>query len=296
MFDPRIGRWLSEDPIGFQAGDTDLYRYVGNSLANLTDPSGLVGDRNRELTERQRRDAFYEARDSDTVPNTHTATDGQRYRFRVDYNYFTLGPLGERQVLFTRIGNVRDAVRRVLADLGPENTSDRPWGFQRYNALSPAVRARLSRFFGDGNALDNWHLSDVRRVFWQVANAIDEYTLYFENDYAPDGDNLAWVLNYGIYWGYIHLCPSFWTVSPRRQAAAVFHELSHVYGRTEDFGYARLGSWTPGEAANRPSYRLRGRDVTLTTRELRRNASTYEWFFYNYYLTWLPETPSPRPR
>ena len=35
------GRFISEDPIGFEAGDPNLYRYVGNSPHNFTDPSGL---------------------------------------------------------------------------------------------------------------------------------------------------------------------------------------------------------------------------------------------------------------
>ena len=29
-YDARVGRWLSEDPVGFAAGDGNLYRYVGN--------------------------------------------------------------------------------------------------------------------------------------------------------------------------------------------------------------------------------------------------------------------------
>ncbi|MEJ5342969.1 MAG: RHS repeat-associated core domain-containing protein [Thermogutta sp.] len=29
-YDARVGRWLSEDPIGFASGDGNLYRYVGN--------------------------------------------------------------------------------------------------------------------------------------------------------------------------------------------------------------------------------------------------------------------------
>jgi RHS repeat-associated protein len=37
-----IGRWLSEDPIGFSGGDTNLYRYVGNGPTNATDPNGLA--------------------------------------------------------------------------------------------------------------------------------------------------------------------------------------------------------------------------------------------------------------
>jgi RHS repeat-associated protein len=40
-YDPRVGRFDSEDPIGFSAGDLNLYRYVQNSPTNFTDPSGL---------------------------------------------------------------------------------------------------------------------------------------------------------------------------------------------------------------------------------------------------------------
>jgi len=40
-YDPRLGRFISEDPIGFSAGDANLTRYVGNSWPNATDPSGL---------------------------------------------------------------------------------------------------------------------------------------------------------------------------------------------------------------------------------------------------------------
>jgi RHS repeat-associated protein len=41
-YDPQTGRFLSQDPIGFAAGDMNLYRYVGNSTPNFTDPSGLA--------------------------------------------------------------------------------------------------------------------------------------------------------------------------------------------------------------------------------------------------------------
>ena len=40
-YDASIGRWLSEDPIGFSGGDANLYRYVGNGPVNGSDPSGL---------------------------------------------------------------------------------------------------------------------------------------------------------------------------------------------------------------------------------------------------------------
>jgi len=42
-YDPAVGRWISEDWIGFAAGDVNLSRYVSNSPTNLTDPEGLAG-------------------------------------------------------------------------------------------------------------------------------------------------------------------------------------------------------------------------------------------------------------
>jgi RHS repeat-associated protein len=38
------GDWLSKDPTGFDAGDTNVYRYVGNSPTNASDPTGMFWD------------------------------------------------------------------------------------------------------------------------------------------------------------------------------------------------------------------------------------------------------------
>jgi RHS repeat-associated protein len=40
-YDPKTGRWIAQDPIGFDGGQTDLSQYVGNNPTNATDPSGL---------------------------------------------------------------------------------------------------------------------------------------------------------------------------------------------------------------------------------------------------------------
>lgn len=40
-YDPLSGRWMSEDPTGFAAGDGNLYRYAGNSPTNLIDADGM---------------------------------------------------------------------------------------------------------------------------------------------------------------------------------------------------------------------------------------------------------------
>ena len=42
-YDPAVGRWISEDPIGFAAGDANVARYVGNRVTGAVDPSGLIG-------------------------------------------------------------------------------------------------------------------------------------------------------------------------------------------------------------------------------------------------------------
>lgn len=41
-YDANIGRFISEDPIGFKAKDENLYRYVGNEPTDKTDPMGLL--------------------------------------------------------------------------------------------------------------------------------------------------------------------------------------------------------------------------------------------------------------
>ncbi|MCW5958620.1 MAG: RHS repeat-associated core domain-containing protein [Pyrinomonadaceae bacterium] len=40
FYDAQIGRFTSEDPIGFAGGDVNLFAYVGNNPANKIDPFG----------------------------------------------------------------------------------------------------------------------------------------------------------------------------------------------------------------------------------------------------------------
>ncbi len=41
IYSPSLGRWLSNDPLGFEAGDQNWYRAIGNNPVNGNDPSGL---------------------------------------------------------------------------------------------------------------------------------------------------------------------------------------------------------------------------------------------------------------
>ncbi|MBQ6828642.1 MAG: RHS repeat protein, partial [Thermoguttaceae bacterium] len=40
-YDAATGRFVSEDPLGYNAGDANLYRYCGNAVTTAIDPSGL---------------------------------------------------------------------------------------------------------------------------------------------------------------------------------------------------------------------------------------------------------------
>ncbi len=41
-YDPQLGKWISEDPLGFAAGDINTTRYVANAPLSYTDPTGLI--------------------------------------------------------------------------------------------------------------------------------------------------------------------------------------------------------------------------------------------------------------
>ena len=42
-YDPSVGRFISEDPLGFGGGDVNLFAYVQNNPVNWVDPLGLWG-------------------------------------------------------------------------------------------------------------------------------------------------------------------------------------------------------------------------------------------------------------
>jgi len=52
VFDSTIGRWQTKDPKSFDAGDTNLYRFVGNHPSYATDPSGLEHPANPQSMKR----------------------------------------------------------------------------------------------------------------------------------------------------------------------------------------------------------------------------------------------------
>jgi RHS repeat-associated protein len=60
-YDAQLGRFISEDPIRFSAGDTNLYRYVGNQPLDFVDPSGLTAATEESVMLKKTRREVYAA-------------------------------------------------------------------------------------------------------------------------------------------------------------------------------------------------------------------------------------------
>ncbi len=70
-YDPKLGRFISEDPIGFAGGDINLYAYVWNNPLNFVDPEGLMGkgERGKAAKPEGSGDEFKKMKPHPTDPN-----------------------------------------------------------------------------------------------------------------------------------------------------------------------------------------------------------------------------------
>ncbi len=123
VYDPASGRWLSQDPEGFAAGDSNLYRYVNNAPTNAADPSGMqpgpgMGARNPDFSK----------------PNISLSDlpDNGGFRAKVGWTYT---PESQRPTILRAIDNAGIMIRKAqfsLEKLWPEIT-------KRENTAPPNV-------------------------------------------------------------------------------------------------------------------------------------------------------------
>jgi RHS repeat-associated protein len=71
VYSPTLGRWLTNDPLGFSAGDVNTFRYVGNGPGNGLDPIGL--------------DVKIQVRTSSYLPHQRITVDDWIKSFKGDY-------------------------------------------------------------------------------------------------------------------------------------------------------------------------------------------------------------------
>jgi len=94
--DPKTGRWIQEDPIGFKGGDVNLYAYANGMPLMLTDPMGLssipgVDDIAKHLICTAGGDPYValyivvRLRDNQKIPFESLTPEGQALRYADNY-------------------------------------------------------------------------------------------------------------------------------------------------------------------------------------------------------------------
>lgn len=153
-YDAATGRFLQKDPIGFAAGQTNLYAYVGGNPVTGIDPMGLF-DRGaplsgnlRDLSKGSKRPAEWTEKDYYNAEATYYVADklagaipgasGIITGIKTAY-YFADAALNT--------GNYKQALRDSLIEIGK-------WGAGKYydtfeNALAPFAAGLLTDIFSD---------------------------------------------------------------------------------------------------------------------------------------------------
>ncbi len=147
-YSPAIGRFLSPDPIGFDAGDMNLYAYVGNDAMNLTDPAGLLG---QALLSNARNavDAVADAFDRATRPQAANAQDEYAKRMNEQLRESTENkPNRGTQAHEKAIGPLEGMAR----DMGQNTKSVTPGqNFDLGKAISDGLKSIFDSLSGKGN-------------------------------------------------------------------------------------------------------------------------------------------------
>ncbi len=177
-----IGRWISEDPIGFAAGDANLYRYVGNSPTNATDPSGLV-------EAKVEADAFIPPAWVELVPNAVflkgdnrnvSQTPGASSRI-ANWVVVELDASKKKKPLVSKAGAISPTTMRLHFDRGHVHGR---WFFTATGSHSPDAQA--TRIGPCKVRVKIWNSGNLPRKFVPIAPKINySYELILTQN--PDG-------------------------------------------------------------------------------------------------------------
>jgi RHS repeat-associated protein len=146
-YDPSVKRWISEDPIGFAAGDMNLARYVVDSPINLVAPSGHEGEIHMSFTvnDNGRQRTMHSKRSANPGVTPWAAAVGVTGHFFGEIPVMQLGGLGFRGAVewlerYTAAGSI------AAQDDAPPSPAARPAVSLRHDL--PRLPQRDDRLLG----------------------------------------------------------------------------------------------------------------------------------------------------
>jgi len=195
-YDPNTGRWLSKDPIGFAAGDANLYRYTGNQPTVRTDPSGLEATlaiyidtrgmpRNFNITGVQREL-------KKILSNASSAANVLLISTTRDMPYTELGWMDDRVSYFTETGwyNLNplqwpvNAVHDCWVGIGDYFSDTEKFYVQTVQFIDPQLAGHIANTHGPRTTINlkglNKHAAGFGKVNWDIlyANIIAHEVIY----------------------------------------------------------------------------------------------------------------------
>lgn len=146
--DPQNGQFISTDPLEFTAGDSNLYRYVGNNSVNAVDPSGLVALLNYTRKIGEINGLTIQGKATITTSELAGATIGFLQGFSVTNIIFigeVLGALSDnslsQQNLGLALSNTQTKIEEIRTNLTRLRAADTKEGF--VGAFASGVRVRI---------------------------------------------------------------------------------------------------------------------------------------------------------
>jgi uncharacterized protein RhaS with RHS repeats len=227
-YDPTVGRWLSEDPIGFEGEDPNLYRYVGNSPTNFTDPSGLqAAPRKPPSSKPPGTPAVNPPRPTigtiDPAAPLSPALQGQP----VDgckAKIVIKGAVNQR-----RAKELRAAIRRATRDM-----KDALYALENWDKVPDSAQKRLV------NKRYNWLQDKLREAIRQLDDPNTEIWFIIREEDHPDG-NPAYTRYFFGWADHIGIRKTFWSIAPSgygqgrwSQGEAILHEFGRYYHDMDD--------------------------------------------------------------
>jgi len=298
----QLGRFINRDPIGYEAGDENLYRYLKNRPIVAVDPAGLqgapgiglhgdpmMGGATPEDMAILVWDTLFAPRGSDgEVQEPARVPDSYIKYIRLAYDDCTAL---EVALLMRRLRAAAQIAERALFDVGivyDYHGIDRPY-LPYHREITDRIRPILNMYFAPQNEqLTQKDIHQIWMTLYEIRNA-------FKSSIGVEGETSPpfWLPN-AEAWTYpastdIHiLMPEYKKENPRGQVSILLHEISHEYASTKDYGYWSggpgmlpfAGGAYPGQ---RPKYLDDGERVTLNKSQLLRNADTYSLFLMKAY-------------